>query len=285
MNTMSNDQQVMAARDSMRATPATYVEKLTVMEAIRTLDESGIDGHDGIAQEWAALMADLATLPGKVDDDFILTDYNHGGLISELATVWAVQQVAGGNDFSYLVDMSAAAGGKGLSTPMIRGIVNCMRAAAVKEQREVDEAEPFGTVEEEQAKQAAATATATQYATLVELVASLGARGKVRWTHDGMQYAIAMAGGRAKHPGSLNVTDGGSFEDGQWYGRISTTGEAQLRDETPRAALDALVASPEAVVAEHGRITGRCGICGRELTDPVSIERGIGPVCAEKGGW
>lgn len=34
-----------------------------------------------------------------------------------------------------------------------------------------------------------------------------------------------------------------------------------------------------------GHLIGRCGICGRTLTDPESIERGIGPICAEKVGW
>lgn len=28
--------------------------------------------------------------------------------------------------------------------------------------------------------------------------------------------------------------------------------------------------------------SGECSRCGRELTDPASIERGLGPVCAEK---
>lgn len=28
--------------------------------------------------------------------------------------------------------------------------------------------------------------------------------------------------------------------------------------------------------------SGRCGRCGRELTDPASIERGLGPECAKK---
>jgi hypothetical protein len=28
--------------------------------------------------------------------------------------------------------------------------------------------------------------------------------------------------------------------------------------------------------------SGRCGCCGRELTDPESVWRGIGPVCREK---
>jgi hypothetical protein len=29
---------------------------------------------------------------------------------------------------------------------------------------------------------------------------------------------------------------------------------------------------------------GRCSMCGRALTDPASIERGLGPRCAEKVG-
>jgi hypothetical protein len=30
---------------------------------------------------------------------------------------------------------------------------------------------------------------------------------------------------------------------------------------------------------------GVCVVCGRELTDAVSVARGIGPVCAKKGWW
>ena len=32
----------------------------------------------------------------------------------------------------------------------------------------------------------------------------------------------------------------------------------------------------------YGDNTGSCGICGRELTDPLSVKRGIGPVCHER---
>lgn len=35
---------------------------------------------------------------------------------------------------------------------------------------------------------------------------------------------------------------------------------------------------------EYGRKTGVCISCGAELTDPVSIEAGIGPICATKWG-
>uniref|UniRef100_A0AAU7J802 Helix-turn-helix DNA binding domain protein n=2 Tax=unclassified bacterial viruses TaxID=12333 RepID=A0AAU7J802_9VIRU len=34
--------------------------------------------------------------------------------------------------------------------------------------------------------------------------------------------------------------------------------------------------------AEAGVRTGRCVICAKELTDPDSVERGIGPVCAAR---
>ena len=37
-----------------------------------------------------------------------------------------------------------------------------------------------------------------------------------------------------------------------------------------------------AAAVAHGQPTGpddRCGICGRRLTDHVSLARGIGPVC------
>lgn len=29
---------------------------------------------------------------------------------------------------------------------------------------------------------------------------------------------------------------------------------------------------------------GKCGVCGRPLTDPASIDRGIGPICAKGMG-
>ena len=34
--------------------------------------------------------------------------------------------------------------------------------------------------------------------------------------------------------------------------------------------------------ARIGHATGVCCICGRELSDPVSVQNGIGPVCAKK---
>lgn len=36
---------------------------------------------------------------------------------------------------------------------------------------------------------------------------------------------------------------------------------------------------------EFGALYGTCVVCGRTLTKEESIEAGIGPVCASKGGW
>ncbi len=61
-------------------------------------------------------------------------------------------------------------------------------------------------------------------------------------------------------------------------GRI---GDALLADDV-LAQLLRIEADPERAAVLHGRASGRCSVCSRDLTDPASIERGIGPVCAEK---
>lgn len=36
------------------------------------------------------------------------------------------------------------------------------------------------------------------------------------------------------------------------------------------------------ILAEAGKRTGTCSICNRALTDPLSVERGIGPICHQR---
>jgi hypothetical protein len=50
--------------------------------------------------------------------------------------------------------------------------------------------------------------------------------------------------------------------------------------------LDAIrTQGPEQCMARYGHAIGRCGMCSKTLTDPESISKGIGPVCAAKVGW
>jgi hypothetical protein len=65
-------------------------------------------------------------------------------------------------------------------------------------------------------------------------------------------------------------------------GRLVLTRRGAPHAAAIHASMVKIEADPMAAAAEYGILTGRCGCCSRELTDPVSIERGIGPICAEK---
>ena len=56
------------------------------------------------------------------------------------------------------------------------------------------------------------------------------------------------------------------------------------RDATQshKEALLKIAKDPVDAAKAYGKLTGSCSCCGRTLTDPQSIELGIGPVCAEK---
>jgi hypothetical protein len=76
--------------------------------------------------------------------------------------------------------------------------------------------------------------------------------------------------------------------DGVYLGKITPAGKLMVsRDCTKdqEAEVVAIGVDPMAAAIAHGKRTGSCAICGRELTNAESVERGIGPICAEKFGW
>lgn len=58
--------------------------------------------------------------------------------------------------------------------------------------------------------------------------------------------------------------------------------EAERTDENcdDETRLADIVDNPASYAGTYGMHTGKCGICGRKLTDRESVERGIGPDCA-----
>lgn len=73
----------------------------------------------------------------------------------------------------------------------------------------------------------------------------------------------------------------GKIENGTltvFHGRIA----GRVSAEELRTALLAIEQDPEAAAVLHGRASGRCAVCSRDLTDPESIARGIGPICQER---
>lgn len=54
-------------------------------------------------------------------------------------------------------------------------------------------------------------------------------------------------------------------------------------DEQERIIAAAM--DPAAAAKAYGQRTGTCSICGRELTRAESIDRAMGPICADRYGW
>ena len=86
-------------------------------------------------------------------------------------------------------------------------------------------------------------------------------------------------------------------DDGKWAGwvfvKIQASADLHRQgSQKPGSAyrgasedyLRAIASDEEAAFALYGHELGRCGVCGRTLTDEISRERGIGPVCAERIG-
>lgn len=76
--------------------------------------------------------------------------------------------------------------------------------------------------------------------------------------------------------------------NGNYIGVINEDAEFLQGRNVPEEALAALVfmkSDLRKATTDHGKKTGNCACCGRELTDPKSIEMGIGPLCAERWGF
>jgi hypothetical protein len=75
------------------------------------------------------------------------------------------------------------------------------------------------------------------------------------------------------------VKDGAVYGQGRKYGH-------QKPGQTYRGEIEAelrvILADPYEAMAEYGRLTETCGLCGRPLEHEDSVARGIGPVCARK---
>lgn len=125
----------------------------------------------------------------------------------------------------------------------------------------------------------------------VKTVTIEGFRGETKW---GKVYAIAKA---APLPEGYYVKGADVYKvrvskSGNPYATILTTvytesGAAKGKWEYVPGAIGTLTADDAITVeqaAEYGHLHGFCAICGKTLTDPDSVKRGIGPVCAENIG-
>lgn len=94
---------------------------------------------------------------------------------------------------------------------------------------------------------------------------------------DGLEFSLAPDYGR--NAGAVYVKDGDTY-----LGKIVTGAFHASRDCSEAAKGDVLKAciNPLEAAILYGKQTGVCSCCGRELTNPESIELGIGPICRAK---
>ncbi|MDA1363993.1 MAG: DUF6011 domain-containing protein [Candidatus Marinimicrobia bacterium] len=68
-----------------------------------------------------------------------------------------------------------------------------------------------------------------------------------------------------------------------YLGWVTKTG-TNLAEVDMIEAVQFAAADPYAAAKLYGQHTGSCSCCGRELTNSLSIQLGIGPICREKFG-
>lgn len=180
--------------------------------------------------------------------------------------------------FSYMLDMRQAMKRyNGLSVPQMRGTLNCLRAEG---QREI-----------QQAQAAAPTAPQIdgerQGATVVLLKEILDGFYTVKFD-DGTHTTIRI--NTVKTPGKNRGVRFASYLCGPIntsdYRRFATVKGNSYRGfygfKKQTTALEILMGADDAT--EYGRayakLATRCYRCGKLLTEPESIDTGIGPICA-----
>lgn len=96
------------------------------------------------------------------------------------------------------------------------------------------------------------------------------------------QFQFSLAGAASRNPGAIYVKEQSSY-----LGKIVGGEFIATRDcgADRQVQVIEVACNPEAAAVAYGKATGSCSCCGRTLENKVSIERGIGPICAEKYGW
>ena len=95
---------------------------------------------------------------------------------------------------------------------------------------------------------------------------------------------ITMASAASVNPGYLYIKG----DDWGYIGKITPYGLMKIQHpseitDIQKTYVLAAIHDPEGIAMSNGQATGTCCCCGRTLTNALSIELGIGPIC--RGFW
>jgi hypothetical protein len=197
-------------------------------------------------------------------------------LAKETEAAWIVAAADRGFDFAASMRQAVEKYGK-LTEGQLNAVQRCM-------QRDHERAERIARERTEAAQRSEPVNPVNLHA-VEEAFARAKSQG-IKWpklTLDGFQ--LSPAGENSRNAGAIYVTQGS--RDGAYLGKVlrgSFQPSRECADDIKEAVLQAM-ADPMASAVAYGKKFGRCAVCHRELSDPESIERGIGPICAERMGW
>jgi len=99
---------------------------------------------------------------------------------------------------------------------------------------------------------------------------------------EGLKITLAPATGR--NAGCLYVVD---LDRDEYQGKVEGDQFKRVGTASPLTlpALLRIAADPLKAAIDYGRLTGKCACCGRKLTNKISVELGIGPICRDNWGF
>jgi hypothetical protein len=206
---------------------------------------------------------------------------NQAAYAAAQPAAWAWMQA--NPNFEFARDMAHAVGQYGSLTEGRQAAVDrCVARDAAKQEARADRA------------QQAASAEFPNLRAAFQALLDKGVR-KAQMTAGEINVSLASMAG--KNPGALYVKDGDEYA-GKIVGTTFRPAFACKPDLLARLTL--IEADPTAAVIAHAKQTAErlaaaaangekltlpCGCCGLTLSNPVSIARGIGPICAGKWGF
>ena len=117
---------------------------------------------------------------------------------------------------------------------------------------------------------------------------------KVRLVVNGTKLVLTLNNEKSKKAGHVSITGEGKYPYRKFYGTVSPEGLYTVFGNHSSDFLTALQTllndfsqNPSRVAKEHGKLTGHCCFCNKELglgEDKRSVLVGYGPVCAEHYG-
>lgn len=95
-------------------------------------------------------------------------------------------------------------------------------------------------------------------------------------------FVFSRAPDHGVNAGAVYVKEGETYLGKIAGGKLITGRDC---DSDTEARILVVAADPATAATAYGRRYGRCSICGRELTKTESINRAMGPICAERFGF